>query len=64
MRRHIDLPGLRWHRIEPELTGDPGLAPFRAGHDLFGDGSLVLLPTPGTRPARCRCWCADRAGRR
>jgi glyoxylase-like metal-dependent hydrolase (beta-lactamase superfamily II) len=50
MRRHIDLPGLRWRRIEPELTGDPGLAPFRAGHDLFGDGGLVLLPTPGHTP--------------
>ena len=50
MRRHIDLPGLRWRRIEPELTGDPGLAPFRAGHDLYGDGSLVLLPTPGHTP--------------
>src|SRR5208282_1891369 len=36
MRRHIDLPGLRWHRIEPELTGDPDLAPFRSCHDLFG----------------------------
>jgi len=50
MRRHIDLPGLRWHRIEPGRTGDPGLAPFRAGHDLSGDGSLVLVPTPGHTP--------------
>jgi len=50
MRRHIDLPGLRWRRIEPERTGDPDLAPFRACHDLFGDGSLVLLPTPGHTP--------------
>ena len=50
MRRHIDLPGLRWQRIEPELTGDPDLAPFQACHDLFGDGSLVLLPTPGHTP--------------
>ena len=50
MRRHIDLPGLRWHRIEPELTGDPDLAPFRSCHDLSGDGSLVLLPTPGHTP--------------
>ena len=23
---------------------DPGLAPFRSCHDLFGDGSLVILP--------------------
>jgi glyoxylase-like metal-dependent hydrolase (beta-lactamase superfamily II) len=50
MRRHIDLPGLRWHRITPEPTGDPGLAPFRSAHDLFEDGSLVLLPTPGHTP--------------
>jgi N-acyl homoserine lactone hydrolase len=50
MRRHIDLPGLRWRRITPEPTGDPGLAPFRSGHDLFGDGSMVVLPTPGHTP--------------
>jgi N-acyl homoserine lactone hydrolase len=50
MRRHIDLPGLRWRRITPEPTGDPGLAPFRSCHDLFGDGSLVVLPTAGHTP--------------
>ena len=50
MRRHIDLPGLRWHRITAEPADDPGLAPFRAAHDLLGDGSLVLLPTPGHTP--------------
>ena len=50
MRRHIDLPGQRWQRIEPELAGDPDLAPFQACHDLSGDGSLVLLPIPGHTP--------------
>jgi N-acyl homoserine lactone hydrolase len=50
MRRHIDLPGLRWHRIKTAPTDDAGLAPFRSCHDLFGDGSLVLLPTPGHTP--------------
>ena len=40
----LDRLGLRWHRIEPELSGDPGLAPFRSCHDLFGDSSLVILP--------------------
>ncbi|HEY5251545.1 MAG TPA: N-acyl homoserine lactonase family protein [Acidimicrobiales bacterium] len=50
MTRHIDLPGLRWHRIEPEPTDDPDLAPFATSCDLFGDGSLVLLPTPGHTP--------------
>jgi N-acyl homoserine lactone hydrolase len=50
MRDHIDLPGLQWRQVEPEATDDPALAPFAAGHDLFGDGSLVLLPTPGHTP--------------
>ncbi len=50
LRSHIDLPGLRWRRIEPEPLADPTVAPFTDGHDLFGDGSLVLLPTPGHTP--------------
>jgi N-acyl homoserine lactone hydrolase len=50
MSRHIDLPGLRWRRIESEPTEDPDFDPFRSCHDLFGDGSLVLLPTPGHTP--------------
>jgi N-acyl homoserine lactone hydrolase len=47
---HIDLPGLRWRPVTPQPVTDPGLAPFTAAHDLFGDGSLVLLPTPGHTP--------------
>ena len=35
---------------QPEPSGDPALAPFRSCHDLFSDGSLVLLPTPGHTP--------------
>jgi N-acyl homoserine lactone hydrolase len=50
LRNHIELPGLRWDRIQPESLADPELAPFGKGHDLFGDGSLVLLPTPGHTP--------------
>jgi N-acyl homoserine lactone hydrolase len=50
LRRHIDIPGLRWRLIEHEPTDDPTVAPFAASHDLFGDGSLVLLPTPGHTP--------------
>ncbi len=50
LRSHIDLAGLRWNRVYPEPLGDPDLAPFTAGHDLFGDGSLILLPTPGHTP--------------
>lgn len=47
---HIDLPGLRWNQITPEPLADPGLTPFTDRHDLFDDGSLVLLPTPGHTP--------------
>lgn len=47
LRSHIELPGLRWRRIHPEPIHEPSIAPFRRGHDLYGDGSLTLLPTPG-----------------
>ncbi|WP_328522698.1 N-acyl homoserine lactonase family protein [Kribbella sp. NBC_00359] len=50
MRNHIMLPGLRWQLITPQPTDDPSLTPFTDVHDLFGDGSLVLLPTPGHTP--------------
>jgi glyoxylase-like metal-dependent hydrolase (beta-lactamase superfamily II) len=50
LRRHIELPGLRWEQVEPEELADPAIAPFARGHDLFADGSLVLLPTPGHTP--------------
>lgn len=36
--------------IGHRIVGDSGLAPFSQGHDIFGDGSLVLLPTPGHTP--------------
>ena len=47
MRRHINLPGLHWRQIEPSKLRDPTLAPFEEGHDIFNDGSLVIVPTPG-----------------
>ncbi|GLW07476.1 N-acyl homoserine lactonase family protein [Microtetraspora sp. NBRC 13810] len=50
LRSHIDLPGLRWRHVDPGPIDDPAVAPFTTGHDLFGDGSMVLLPTPGHTP--------------
>ena len=50
LRAHIQLPGLRWHQISLEPTDDPALAPFTRSLDVMGDGSLVLLPTPGHTP--------------
>ena len=47
LRQHIDLPGLRRVEVDPASTDDPTLLPFVRAHDLMGDGSLMLLPTPG-----------------
>jgi glyoxylase-like metal-dependent hydrolase (beta-lactamase superfamily II) len=49
-RRDIDLPGLRWHRISFQPTDDPSLKPFTYSYDLMGNGSMILLPTPGHCP--------------
>jgi N-acyl homoserine lactone hydrolase len=50
LREHIQLPGLTWHQVGFEPTHDSGLAPFSESLDVMGDGSLVLLPTPGHTP--------------
>jgi N-acyl homoserine lactone hydrolase len=50
LRAHIDLPGLRWTPLDFDPFDDPSLRPFTSGRDLFGDGSLVILPTPGHTP--------------
>ncbi len=50
LRKHIDLPGVRYRRIEFAPTHDPAVAPFTAAYDVMGDGSLLLLPTPGHTP--------------
>jgi N-acyl homoserine lactone hydrolase len=59
---HIQLPGLNWHRISPEPTRDPALAPFTESLDVMGDGSLTLLPTPG-HTAGSMSLLVRRAGR-
>jgi N-acyl homoserine lactone hydrolase len=47
LRAHIDIPGAKWRRVGFDPTYDPALAPFTESLDIMGDGSLVLLPTPG-----------------
>jgi N-acyl homoserine lactone hydrolase len=47
MPKHIDLPGLNWRQLDAEPLGDRSVVPFTHGHDVFGDGTMVLLPTPG-----------------
>jgi N-acyl homoserine lactone hydrolase len=47
LREHIMIPGRTWRRISFERTNDPTLAPFLESFDVMGDGSLIILPTPG-----------------
>jgi glyoxylase-like metal-dependent hydrolase (beta-lactamase superfamily II) len=47
MRSHIQLPGLRWRQVTMESANARELAPFTQSLDIMGDGSLILLPTPG-----------------
>jgi glyoxylase-like metal-dependent hydrolase (beta-lactamase superfamily II) len=47
LRQHIQVPGAKWHQISLEPASDPALAPFTESLDVMGDGSLLLLATPG-----------------
>jgi len=47
---HLRMPGVTWDPVELTHPLYADLAPFTSGYDLFGDGSLVILPTPGHTP--------------
>ena len=47
IRPKIVRLGAKWNPIKFKPTGDPGLAPFDEAFDLMGDGSMMVLPTPG-----------------
>ena len=47
LTEHIQLPGAKWQQVEFTPSDDPLFTPFGGHHDVMGDGSLVLLPTPG-----------------
>ncbi len=49
MARHIEAPGRRWEPVAYDGKG-AGLAPFTESSDLFGDGTMVLVRTPGHTP--------------
>ncbi|MEO1241876.1 MAG: N-acyl homoserine lactonase family protein [Pseudomonadota bacterium] len=50
LREHIELPGADWRPISFVPTDDPLLKRFGGACDLIGDGSMVLIPTPGHTP--------------
>lgn len=47
LRQHIEIPSAKWRQITFEPTDDPIFEGFEGIHDLAGDGSMILLPTPG-----------------
>jgi N-acyl homoserine lactone hydrolase len=50
LRDHIELPGAKWNPIDFTATDDPLLEHFGGCHDVMGDESMMLLPTPGHTP--------------
>ena len=47
LRQHVDRPGAQWTLFDMDPCDDPDIAPFGACFDVMGDGSIVLVPTPG-----------------
>lgn len=50
LREHIEIPFAKWQQISFEPTDDPLFEGFDGIHDVAGDGSMILLPTPGHTP--------------
>lgn len=50
LREHIDIPGAKWTPITFQPTDEPAFDEFDGVYDVMGDGSLILLPTPGHTP--------------
>jgi len=50
LREHIELPSAKWRQISFEPSDDPLFEGFDGIHDIAGDGSMILLPTPGHTP--------------
>ncbi|MEO8528793.1 MAG: N-acyl homoserine lactonase family protein [Pseudolysinimonas sp.] len=48
--RHLRDPGFDWQPTDVDEPLGDELQPFTHGHDLFGDGSCILLPLPGHTP--------------
>ena len=47
LREHIEIPGARWRQVSFAPTDDPLFEDFDGIYDVTGDGSMILLPTPG-----------------
>jgi glyoxylase-like metal-dependent hydrolase (beta-lactamase superfamily II) len=49
-RERIAVPGANWTQISFNPMNEPAILPFARGYDLMGDGTMILLPTPGHTP--------------
>ncbi|WP_421979453.1 N-acyl homoserine lactonase family protein [Roseibium sp.] len=47
LREHLETPSAKWRQIAFTPTDDPLFDGFDGIHDVLGDGSMILLPTPG-----------------
>lgn len=47
LREHIEIPDAKWQQIVFQPSDDPLFDGFDGIHDVAGDGSMILLPTPG-----------------
>ena len=50
LREHIQIPGADWRQISFVPSDNPLFEDFVGVHDVTGDGSMMLLPTPGHTP--------------
>ncbi|MEL6875873.1 MAG: N-acyl homoserine lactonase family protein, partial [Pseudomonadota bacterium] len=50
LREHIEIPSAKWQQISFAPTDDPLFGEFDGIYDIAGDGSMILLPTPGHTP--------------
>ena len=50
LREHIEIPSAKWQQVWFTPSDDPLFEDFDGIHDVAGDGSMILLPTPGHTP--------------
>ncbi|NIZ61345.1 hypothetical protein DL239_10200 [Sedimentitalea sp. CY04] len=50
LREHIEIPSANWRQVSFQPTDNPLFEDFDGVVDVAGDGSMILLPTPGHTP--------------
>ena len=47
LREHLEIPSTKWRQVAFDPSDDPLFEGFEGTYDVAGDGSMILLPTPG-----------------